>query len=155
MNLTEHFTLKELTVSEAASRLGLDNTPDEATVRNLRLVAGALEKIRAHFNAPVIVTSGYRSPAVNKAVHGSATSAHRFGCAADFHVIGVSNLDVCNWIKENLPEFDQVIYEFGPTGWVHLGISVTENPRMQALTAAKGLNGTTYVAGIRDLWSAT
>jgi len=149
--LTEHFTLEELTRSTTAVRKGLDNTPPPEIVANMTRVAQALEKVRAHFGQPVRVTSCYRSPSVNVAVGGSLTSAHRFGLAADFEVAGIAHADVCRAIPELVPEFDQVIYEFGPTGWVHLGLS-SNGGRGEQLTAVKQGRRTVYKPGIQELW---
>lgn len=153
--ITENFTLEELTCSATSHRLGLDNTLPAQFLRNAELVANALERVRASFGGkPVRITSCYRSKAVNAAVGGSPTSAHMAAMAADFEVSGVLNIDVCRSIPEIIPEFDQVIYEFGPTGWVHLGLT-HELPRHQLLTAVK-LGGTTvYKTGILDLWQTT
>jgi len=148
--LTEHFTLEELSRSSTAVRQGLDNTPPANLLPNLKRIAEHLEIVRAHFGWPITVYSGYRSPAVNEAVGGSKTSAHRFGLAADFVVQGVPNRKVCEWIRDNLKDFDQVIYEFGPKGWVHLGLAA--KPRKQALTAVKENGKTVYKPGIRELW---
>ena len=136
MQLSPHFTLAEMVVSQTASRLGLDNTPPPAVIAALRgLCLNLLEPVRAHFGRPVIVSSGYRAPAVNKACGGSATSQHRFGQAADFTVPGVANLELCQWIQRNL-KYDQLIYEFGPSGWVHA--SWLDGPlRMQELSAKR------------------
>lgn len=152
MQLTQHFSLRELTVSETAARKGISNQPTEEHLPNLKRVAEALEVVRAHFGRPIRVTSGYRSEAVNKAVGGSKTSAHCQGMAADFTVEGVENKLVCQWIEKFYPDYDQVIYEFGPEGWVHLGLA--DKPRKQALTAVKGKTGKTeYKPGIQDLWA--
>lgn len=151
MNLSEHFTLEELSYSATAVRKGLDNTPPESIIANMTLVAEALEKVRAHFGQPIHITSCYRSPSVNVAVGGSMTSAHRFGLAADFEVNGVPNIEVCRAIPGILPDFDQVIYEFGPTGWVHLGLS-HDKGRAEELTAVKQGKKTVYKPGIQDLW---
>ncbi len=83
MRLTEHFTLDELTASSTATRLGLDNTPESFIVDNLKDTAAMLERIRTVLGKPIIVTSGYRSPAVNKAVGGVTSSDHAQGMAAD------------------------------------------------------------------------
>ncbi|PKN60666.1 MAG: ATP-binding protein [Deltaproteobacteria bacterium HGW-Deltaproteobacteria-11] len=149
--ITEHFTIEELTRSAAALRLCLDNTLPAQYLRNAERVALALEKIRAHFGKPVRVTSCYRSKIVNAAVGGSLTSAHCMAMAADFEVIGVSNLDVCRAVPGIIPDYDQVIYEFGPGGWVHLGL-VHRDPRGQQLTAIKVGGKTVYKPGILDLW---
>lgn len=144
--LTEHFTVEEMTRSATATRLGLDNTCPEELRGNMLKVAQALEKIREHYGAPIHVTSCYRSPSVNKAVGGSPTSAHRFAFAADFEVSGVPNIEVCRAIPNIIPDFDQIIYEFGPSGWVHLGFS--SNPRHQHLSAIKRSGKTVYLPGI-------
>lgn len=145
--LTQHFTEKEMTRSETAVRLGLSNACPADMKANLKRVADALEIVRAHYGLPLHVSSCYRSPEVNKAVGGSPTSAHRFGCACDFEIPGVPNIDVCRKIPELLPDFDQVIYEFGPSGWVHLGLR-TKSPRRQMLSAVKVARKTVYLPGI-------
>jgi hypothetical protein len=150
--LTGNFTLEELTRSATGLRLDLDNTLPTQFLRNAEQVAEALERVRAYFgDKPVRITSCYRSKAVNTAVGGSHTSVHMAAMAADFEVSGVPNIDVCRSIPEIIPEFDQVIYEFVPTGWVHLGLT-HELPRHQLLTAVKLGGRTVYKPGILDLW---
>ena len=83
MKLTEHFTLAELTASNKASQLGIDNTPPPEIVPRLVMVAEMLERIRSTLNAPIVVTSGYRCERLNMAVGGSSTSDHPRGHAAD------------------------------------------------------------------------
>lgn len=83
MKLTPHFTLAELTASSAAQRLKLDNTPPPDALRRLQSTAEMLERIRATLAAPVVVTSAYRGPAVNRAVGGVSSSDHMTGQAAD------------------------------------------------------------------------
>lgn len=147
MDISEHFSLAELKVSQAASRKGLDNTPGPNEIARLRLLCQhVLEPIRSHFARPVIVTSAYRAPAVNKAVGGSPTSQHCFGQAADFTVPRVSNFDLCLWIARNL-EYDQLIYEFGESGWVHC--SWVDGPlRNQELSAKRVGGRTKYLPGL-------
>jgi hypothetical protein len=147
MNLTKHFTLAEMQTSNTATRLGLNNTIPPELIPNARLVAEKLEVVRAAFGKPVRVHSCYRAPSVNAAVGGSATSAHRFALAADFTIPGVSVLEVCRWCAENITDFDQVIYEFGEGGWIHLGFR-KENPRKEILTAAKQNSRTVYTKGL-------
>lgn len=81
--MTPNFTLAELTRSSTAERLKLDNTPSKEIIAELKLTAELLEKIRALINAPILVTSAYRSPLVNAAVGGRHTSDHTTGKAAD------------------------------------------------------------------------
>jgi hypothetical protein len=83
MQLTEHFTLAELTRSNKATELGIDNTPPPELIPRLVLLAEMLERIRSTLNAPIIVTSGYRGEKLNMAVGGSSTSDHPRGHAAD------------------------------------------------------------------------
>lgn len=149
MKLAPHFTLAELIASQTAVRKGIDNTPSDAEIEALRALAvNVLEPVRKHFKKPVIVSSGYRGPKLNRAVGGSKSSQHCFGEAADFTVQGVSNLEVCKWIAENL-EFDQLIYEFGEAGWIHC--SYGPRMRKQRLSAVKrrsyGRLKTVYLAG--------
>lgn len=136
MNLSPHFTLAEMTKSQTATRKGIHNQPGPHAIAALKaLCENVLEPIRKHFDRPVIVTSGYRSPVVNKAIGGSATSQHCFGEAADFTVPGVSNFDLCQWIMRNL-KYDQLIYEYGESGWVHCSYRVGRL-RSQELTITR------------------
>ena len=86
--LSPHFKLSEFVVSETASRHGIDNTPPEEAVENLRrLCQGTLEPLREALQLPVVITSGYRTKALNdRLAHSSERSQHMQGCAADFYV---------------------------------------------------------------------
>src|SRR5690606_25284898 len=115
MKLSKHFTLEELTRSATAQRLGLENSPTVRELANLMRLAAVLEDVRrALGHRPILVTSGFRSEAVNKAVGGSATSAHRLGLAADFTcpTFGAP-LAICEAIAASDIEFDQLIHEKG------------------------------------------
>lgn len=81
--ITQHFTLAEMVASVKAEQLGIDNTPTAEVVQHLITTAEMLERIRAAIRCPIIVTSGYRCPALNKAVGGVTSSDHTTGCAAD------------------------------------------------------------------------
>jgi zinc D-Ala-D-Ala carboxypeptidase len=116
MNLTPHFTLEEMQNSATATRLGIKNVIPPALIENAKRVAEALEIIRSHYGQSIHVTSCYRSPELNKAVGGSTSSSHMTASAADFEVKGHANIDVCNEIQSFITDFDQIIYEFGPTG---------------------------------------
>lgn len=83
MNLSPHFTLAELTASSKARQLGLNNTPSGADLQRLQGTAEMLERIRSVLSAPIIITSAYRSLAVNRAVGGVSSSDHLTGQAAD------------------------------------------------------------------------
>lgn len=144
MNLSEHFTLAELSHSDVSTRRGIDNTPTGALVENLKMVAAKLEQVRDVLNVPIIVNSGYRSPAVNRAVGGSIMSAHCDGLAADFIAPGFGTpQEVARAIISAGIKFDQLIYE---GTWVHL--SVAPKMRQQVLTAHFGAGPATYTAGI-------
>lgn len=147
MNLSDHFTLAELTRSQTAVRQGIANKPDADEIKALReLAQHVLEPVRRHYCKPVIVTSGFRGAALNKAVNGSAKSQHCAGEAADFTVQGVSNLEVCKWIEANL-RFDQLIYEFGENGWVHCSFKA-DRARQDVLTAVRAGGKTKYLPGL-------
>jgi hypothetical protein len=119
MQLTPNFSLAELTVSETAARLGINNEPTPDVLANLRKTATMLEMVRSLVGKPVIVTSGYRSPELNRAVPGSSPrSAHTIGAAADFHVDGMSPIGLCLKISGSHILYDQCIHEFD--SWTHL-----------------------------------
>jgi len=133
MQLTEHFSLQEMTVSEIGQRRGLDNTPNATEIVNLVRIASLLEQVRKLINKPIIVNSAFRSKAVNDAVGSRDTSQHRIGCAADIRVPGMTPKEVVEaCIKANIP-FDQIIEEFG--SWTHISVpdSPSRPPRRQAL----------------------
>jgi zinc D-Ala-D-Ala carboxypeptidase len=152
MNLTKNFTLSEMTKSETALRLNLDNQPDEVQLANLKLLAEkVLQPVRDHFAKGVKVNSALRTPAVNSAVGGSKTSDHCKGQAADIEIPGVANGDLAQWIKDNL-EFTQLILEFytqgvPDSGWVHVSY-VPDNLKKQVLTATKQNGKTVYLPGL-------
>jgi len=141
MILSQNFTLQELTYSDTAIRKGMNNEPNEEQINNLRLVCNnILEKVRSHFNAPVVVSSGYRSAEVCEAVGSSSKSQHTKGQAADFEIFGIPNKDVADWIVNNI-DYDQCILEFWNenepnSGWVHCSYNSAGN-RRQYLKAQK------------------
>ena len=151
MKLSSNFTLSELCKSETAARKGIDNTPPEAVVNNLStLVNMVLQKVRDKLGV-VMVTSGYRSPELNKAIGGSATSDHCKGLAADFEVVGFDNKELAQWIQQNLI-FKQLILEFYEegqpnSGWVHCSFEEGNN-KCEVLTATKDGKKTVYISGI-------
>lgn len=132
MNLTKHFTLSELTRSETAERRHIDNTPSPEVVDNLRaLCRNVLEPARTAFGAPVYITSGYRCPALNKAVGGKITSQHLRGEAADLQVQGVRNLKRLYKVIKDHGIFDQLLYETNQAGakWIHVSYTSYGNRR--------------------------
>lgn len=155
MQLSKHFKLEEFEKSSTAIRLGIDNKAGSGEIKNLTdLCYGVLEPVRAKFEKSIIITSGYRSPALCEAIGSKSTSQHTKGEAADFEISGVSNLQVALWIQNNT-DFDQLILEYwkeeeGPnSGWVHVSFSEGSN-RKQVLT----FDGKSYVNGLPEAkWS--
>jgi hypothetical protein len=152
MQLTNNFSLKELTTSETATRKGLDNTPNEAVTANLKTLAeNILQPVREHYGKSVKVNSGYRSPEVNASVGGSKTSDHCKGQAADIEITGVANGDLAKYIADNY-KFTQVILEFytqgiPDSGWVHVSYDASDL-KCQTLTAVKKDGKTVYLPGL-------
>ena len=135
MKLSAHFALDEFTRSDYATRHGIDNTPPGFVLTNLRMLAARLERVRLILGTPLLITSGYRCPLLNRAIGGSTTSAHVGGLAADFISPEYGNaFAVARAIEANGDEidFDQLIYE---GGWVHVGFSALTQPRREVLTA--------------------
>ena len=149
MNLSKNFTLCELTKSQTAIRLGIDNTPSSQQIFHLQnLCENVLQKIRDRFEKPVIVSSGFRSIELCHAIGSSAKSQHAKGQAADIEVLNVDNKVLAEWIKNNLI-FDQLILEFykesdPQSGWIHISY-VNDNPRKQSLKAYKDKGKTRYI----------
>ena len=150
MNLSRSFTLAELCKSQTAINRGWDNMAKGDYIENLRaLCENVLQPLRDHFNLPVTVISGYRSPNVNRAVGGRFNSQHLVGEAADIEIAGVSNADVWRFIVAELP-YDQCIAEYlekndPSAGWVHVSHSRVNN-RKEAFSYTKV--GSKPVAGL-------
>jgi len=152
MKLSKNFSLAEFTKSQAALRLGLDNSPTTLDVESLEILCkNVLQPIRDYFG-PVVINSGYRSLDLNKAIGGSPTSQHCHGQAADIECPGHSNYDVAAWISKNL-SFDQLILEFytpgdPSSGWIHVSWKNEEQNRTKINTAVKENGRTVYRAGL-------
>jgi hypothetical protein len=135
MNLTEHFTLEELTTT---SHRQFDNTPNEAETANLQRLAEFLEQVKTALDGkPIMVNSGFRSKQVNDSVGSRDSSQHRIGAACDFRVPGMTpDAVVRAVIAAGLP-FDQIIREFD--AWTHISVTNTPDgtPRRQALIIDK------------------
>ena len=146
MQLTENFSLAELTKSQTATRLGFDNKPSQQQILSLKkLCENVLPPIRNRFEKPVIISSGFRSAQLNKAIGSSSKSQHCKGEAADIEIYGIDNKHLAQWINNNT-KYDQLILEFykesdPQSGWVH--VSYTDTCRKQFLKAYKDADGKT------------
>jgi putative chitinase len=133
MNLTPHFTLEELTITDHRE---LENTPNETELANLKRLAEFLETVKTVLGGkPIMVNSAFRSKAVNDAVGSKDTSQHRIGCAADIRVPGITPDEVVKAIIASGIGYDQVIREFDR--WTHISIPNAGTPRKQALIIDK------------------
>ena len=125
MQLSPNFSLAEFTASTTASVQRIANTPDAAQIAAMKLLcAKVLEPLRAHFQRPIRLTSGFRTPALCLAVGSSVGSQHAKGEAADLEITGIDNLSAARFIRDHLP-FDQLILENylrgqPNSGWIHV-----------------------------------
>ena len=131
MNLTEHFSLEELTHTDHRQ---FDNTPNDAEIANLQRLAEFLEQVKTVLgDKPVMINSAFRSKQVNDSVGSKDTSQHRVGCAADIRVPNMTPNQVIQTIMQSDIQYDQIIREFD--SWTHISIPNNPNdtPRKQAL----------------------
>ena len=153
MKLSDNFSLIEFTKSQTAERKGIENKPNEIhTIAMEALCHNILERVRSAFGKPVMINSGYRSPALCEAIGSKSTSQHCNGEAADIEIYGVSNYDLAKYIENNL-NFDQLILEYwtgeANSGWIHVSYKDGSN-RKQVLT----FDGKSYTNGLPDAkWS--
>jgi putative chitinase len=150
MSISKYFTLAELTVSDTAKAKKIYNIPTGRTLQNLCFAAKKMDEVRELLGHPIIVSSGYRSPALNVEIGGSDTSAHTIGYAIDFTCPKFGDpYAVCKAIMASDIKYDQLIWEFNR--WTH--ISFDPKLRMQELTAkavkSGGKTRTTYIEGIK------
>ena len=121
------FSIEELTQSATAKRLGIDNTPSDKIKKNLTLfINTVLDPIREDWGSPIIVSSGYRCPELNKAVGGANTSGHQYGYCADLQVKGgmkkIRELAdfILKWMKDHNTKWDEILFEqSGGVTWLH------------------------------------
>ena len=152
MQLSKHFKLIEFTKSMTATRKGIKNEPGAGDIKNLGDVCyEILEPVRAKFEKPITVTSGYRSEALCEAIGSKKTSQHAKGQAVDFEIAGVPNIKTAYWLSNNV-DFDQLILEFykkdDPAGgWVHVSYNEKGANRKQILT----FDGKHYENGLPEM----
>ena len=146
--LSPHFTLEEMILSQAAAREGIDNTPSPQIVQRLTRACALLEDVRTLLGGrSILISSGYRSPALNAAVGGANDSDHTYGLAADFTSPSFGSvLEVAQKIAASNLGYRQLIYEFG--SWVHISAprDTEPAPLRQNLSIFKG---TGYLVGIQ------
>ena len=141
INLSEHITLGEMTVTKVKTADG--NIPSHVAIENMKRLCGWLEHLRDMYNilygngkVPIIINSGFRSPEVNKKVGGSPTSNHLTGCAADIKVFGIEQamryaVILLNYADNTMQEFDELLIERSKKGtyWLHFAVRPSENSR--------------------------
>lgn len=137
MQLSEHFTLEELTHSDLAARKGIDNTPGMLASANLMRLASLLEQVRKCIGKPLMINSGFRCKTLNDAVGSKDTSQHMIGCAADIRVSSMTPDQIVKAIIQSDIQFDQLIREFD--SWVHISVTnrAEDTPRNQVLIIDK------------------
>ena len=121
MKLTEHFTLEEFTRSTTGERAKINNSVPDDLMPNIQLTAIKLELVRKALGKPIIITSGYRCPALNARVGGASTSAHTKGLAVDFHSPYGTPKQICQRLIDAGVQFDKIIQEHNQ--WVHIGLA--------------------------------
>ena len=142
-DLTRNFSLWEFEASQEATRRGIDNSLPDTLMTNAILLGGWLQELRnmlcKHYgrDIPITISSGYRSPKLNKAIGGSKNSHHMQCVAADIRASGLTPQQLFDLIGDNM-QFDQCIQEFD--SWVHVSIGVRQVARMQKLKASKVRN---------------
>lgn len=149
MNISKHITYAEAIHSNTAKRDGIDNTPNSYHLNNMKVLAEKIfEPLRSWVGGPIKVNSFFRSPKLNEAIGGVATSMHCKGQAIDLDdVYGYkTNAEMFLYIRENL-DFDQLIWEFGTDmspNWIHVSYVSKENNRGRCLKAYKEDGKTKY-----------
>ena len=157
MRLSKNFVLSEMTRSNTARRKGISNEPEKEHLANLQTLVTELIQPMRDAIGPIRVTSGYRSPKLNRAIGGSSRSQHCKGQAIDIDdTFGhKTNAEMYHYIKDNL-DFDQMVWEFGteyPDGnpnWVHISWVSHRPNRKQEVIAIKKNGKTKYVKDIEE-----
>ena len=138
MQLSPHFTLAELTHSNTATRLDIDNTPLAEEIANLEILAEGLEQVRTKLESrPILISSGFRCLELNRALKSKDTSYHTVGLAADFICPSFGNVhEVMRTLADSSIQFQQCILEYGQ--WIHIAFPKQgEKPRRQMMRISK------------------
>tara|TARA_X000001388_G_scaffold14644_2_gene8456 strand:+ start:8155 stop:8604 length:450 start_codon:yes stop_codon:yes gene_type:complete len=144
MKLSKNFTLSEVTHSNTAKRLGIDNGPNKEHLQNIQVLVNDLIQPMRSALGPIRISSGYRNPQLNHAIGGSSRSQHCKGQAFDvqFWKNGkMCNKEIYDWVIKSGIEFDQMINEFD-FSWIHISLK-KENNRNVILEAYKDKEGHT------------
>ena len=148
--ISEHVSYKEGVYSITATRLGIDNTPNDEQLNNMELVAKEVfEPLREWVGGPIKVNSFFRGLGLNTAIGGAKSSQHMKGQAMDIDdgYGHATNAEMYHWIKENL-DFDQLIWEFGDDdnpNWLHVSYVSKEDNRNRCLKAYKEQGRSKYM----------
>ena len=128
---SDFFTLEEFTRSSTAQRLKIDNTPGDEVVRNIQYgVQMVLDPLRRIIRSPIIITSGFRCSALNKAVGGVANSWHTKGNAADIRISDEEEAKTIFQALKTLPSVDTVLFEHSTSAiWMHVQWDMERTPR--------------------------
>ena len=151
MQLSKHFVLNEFEKSMTATRFGIENKAGIDEIKCLTdLCYEVLEPVRAKFEKPIIITSGFRCLELNRKIGSSNFSHHIKGQAVDFEINSISNLEVAYWIKNNC-NFYQLILEYwkkddANAGWIHCSFIEGENKKQVLI-----FDGKKYTSGLPDL----
>ncbi len=134
MKLSEHFTLGELTKTKHVTPDG--NIPSHVVIENLKRLCPWLEELRRRYNEPIIINSGYRSPAVNKLAGGAANSNHLTGCAVDIRTYGMEQamryaVILMDYADDSNLDYDEILIEKNSKGsiWLHFAVRPKDNRR--------------------------
>jgi zinc D-Ala-D-Ala carboxypeptidase len=148
--ISKHISYREGTYSVTATRLGVDNTPDDEQLTNMELVAEKVfEPLREWVGGPIKINSFFRGSELNRAIGGARKSQHMKGQAMDIddNYGNATNAEMYHWIKENL-DFDQLIWEFGDDdnpNWLHVSYVSKEDNRNRCLKAYKEQGRSKYM----------